>query len=460
MHPRRPFVEQGNMVDTAPDDAIAAKALTTRTGALRARLTGPTARKGILSVLDQGLLMGANFVTSVLMAAYCAKATFGTYVLTISALNLLAQMQRGFVTGPMAIAAPPLKGRELKRYLTGLLLAQMIMGSALSIGVVAAGYTVASLHAENVQLGGALAALGVGVWAMQGKMFCRGLLYSQLRPGRALVADGIGAAVQLGVVLWLLCEGKLGAVTACYAIGAGGLAGLAAGLVFSSGFLSRKLSGIRAALQESWHLGKWMFATAIAIWFVSPVLSWFLKATNDDVAVARWGAALNIANVSGPFLGGFYAMATPRFSAGLARGGVRALRRLVCEGTMVIVLGMVCFFAIVAVFGEDISRLIYRGRYEGIGLLAAMVSGSQLVAVLGAPAAAGLGAVRRVDLTFVSYLVQATLTVTLGWPLCRKWGVVGAVAVMFTAGTIASATRIGLYAKASRWHIFHGVTGE
>ena len=112
------------MVDTAPDDAIAANVLTTRTGALRARLTGPTVRKGAWATADQALVSLANFATSILLARFCPTEEYGAYVLAASIMFFVNGVHEALITAPMVILGAPKEGPELGQYVLALAAAQ------------------------------------------------------------------------------------------------------------------------------------------------------------------------------------------------------------------------------------------------------------------------------------------------------------------------------------------------
>jgi O-antigen/teichoic acid export membrane protein len=413
----------------------------------RAGFTGPAARDGLISVLDQGILMGTNFATSVLIVRYCAKETFGIYVLALSVLNLTTLLQSGIVTGPIVVIAAQRTGADLKRYLTGSMLIQMTLGLVTSISVAGCGYVALAPSHAGESLGNAMLALGFGLWAIQGKIFFRFAFYARLRTGRALFIDTLGAVVQLGAVVWLLIAGRLDATSACYALGFGGLVALIVGLALAWGEFSADISGVGAALKENWHLGRWLLGTSLAAWLIMPALPWFLKAFGGEQAVAEWGAAINIANISGPFVVGFSTMATSRFANGYAAGGSAELRRLVRKGTHVIAMGMIGFMVAIAILGEWAAGILYAHKFPGIGHLATMISVAQLVSVLGNASIAGLASMRRTDLIFVGTASQALVTVALGWMLCRMWGPPGAAGAMLVAGAVASALYVWLLGK-------------
>jgi len=408
---------------------------------VRAQVTGPAVHSGILSLTDQGLVMAANFAASVMVARFCSETSYGAYVLMLSVLNLLTQVQGGLFGGPAAVIAPPLEGREFGRYVSGLMLVQLAAGFVASAAIALTGFIIWYVSQDSREFGLTLAALGAGAWAITSKALVRSVLYARLRAGGALAMDLAGAVAQVGLLAWLFMTGRMSAVTACLALGAGGIAGLVVGGVLSARYAVADFSGLRRVIAENWRIGKWMLATGLMLWLVVPALPWFLKATSGDEAVARWGAALNIVNISGPFLGGFAAIATPRFSAGYAQGGASELRRLVLKGTVVLVLGTFAFFALVALFGEEAARILYKGRYEGLGRLAAMLSGAQFVAVLGSSAAVGLVAMRRTDLQFFTYAAQAGVTLVAGWVLCAALGTSGAAAIFLIAGGVGGALR-------------------
>ena len=59
--------------------------------------------KGILAVLDQGLIAGSNFLVGVLLARWLAPEQYGAYALAFSIFLLLFQIYHSFVLEPMSV---------------------------------------------------------------------------------------------------------------------------------------------------------------------------------------------------------------------------------------------------------------------------------------------------------------------------------------------------------------------
>ncbi len=98
--------------------------------------TGPTARKSLWALADQGAQSATNFLTSLLLAKLCAPKQFGVYVLASSALLAGSGLQGALLTGPMTVLGAGRDGDDWKRYATTLAIAQVFLG--ISMAVVAA----------------------------------------------------------------------------------------------------------------------------------------------------------------------------------------------------------------------------------------------------------------------------------------------------------------------------------
>ena len=62
--------EVENNIDRLPTDAAESNSRSGCVAVWRARLTGPTARKGVTSVIGQAVVSGTNFLTALLLAVY------------------------------------------------------------------------------------------------------------------------------------------------------------------------------------------------------------------------------------------------------------------------------------------------------------------------------------------------------------------------------------------------------
>ena len=175
----------------------------------RARLRGPTARKGVLAVADQALVSGANFATGFLMARFCTKEEFGGYVLAFSVMLFLNGLQAALITGPMMVLGAAREGDDFRRYVTALGAAQLATGAALT-GIAFAAVGVMFLLPSAEGLRGAFLGMAAALFFVQTQEFVRRVLFTRLEPARAFVNDCVFRGMQLAAVAALFLLSRRG----------------------------------------------------------------------------------------------------------------------------------------------------------------------------------------------------------------------------------------------------------
>ena len=98
--------------------------------------------KSTLSVMDQGLVSGSNFLLNVMLARWLSPEQYGAYALGFSIFLLMTAVYQSLVLEPMAVLGPILFPDRLKRYLGALLRGQSMVVFVL-VGILA------GAHADN-----------------------------------------------------------------------------------------------------------------------------------------------------------------------------------------------------------------------------------------------------------------------------------------------------------------------
>jgi len=238
-------------------------------------LTGPTARKGVVAVVDQGLLSATNFFTGFMLARLCTKEEFGAYVLAFSVMLAVNGLQAALITGPMTVLGAGKEGNDWKGYATTLAVAQLVFG----VGMTAIAFGVSILLKVTGVIGGtltgALLAMSGALFFVQGQEFCRRVLFTRLKTWRVLLNDVVYCTLQIGGIaaLWRVGGGTWGVgaseATAGYLDGrnvfylmaASTCVGTLVGLWQVAGDVSQRARMMSGHLRESWAYGKWGLAS-------------------------------------------------------------------------------------------------------------------------------------------------------------------------------------------------------
>src|SRR6266542_4967051 len=73
--------------------------------------------KGGLSIVDQGLYSGANFVLSILLARWLIPANYGIYSIAFAVYQFVFQAHNSLILEPMSVLGPAKMPHRLADYL-------------------------------------------------------------------------------------------------------------------------------------------------------------------------------------------------------------------------------------------------------------------------------------------------------------------------------------------------------
>ncbi|MHC5055097.1 MAG: lipopolysaccharide biosynthesis protein [Planctomycetota bacterium] len=409
----------------------------------RARLTGPTARKGGWAVADQALVSGTRFVTAVMLARYTDPAEFGAFVLAAAALLSVNGLQAALVTGPMTVIGAPKEEDEFRRYVATLALAQLLGGAVLAALAFAA-VGVMMLVPAAAGLRGAFGGMAAAVFFVQAQEFFRRVLFTRLLPSRVLVNDGLYCAMQLGGVfaLWRLDASAGGAVGwlsgrnvfLCVA-GSAFLAGLL-GLWQVRGFLSRNLEGARAFMRENWRFGRWALGARLGGGLTTMGVRLIVAAFGGLVGAAVYEAPRLLLAPLQILTTGAGCVIVPRASQKHADGDGKALTAFMSSTALVVGSLFVGYAAIVAVAPEFWLQLLYGSEYKGAGGVLLSWVAVYVVLGLGLLPRAFLAATRRPRIAAMLVLVEGVLCLGSCLPIVSRWGVQGVLLARSTAGAL------------------------
>ncbi len=389
-----------------------------------ARLVGPASDPvRLLSLFEQGLISGANFLALLVLARDFSVEDFGLYSFAYICLQFLVNLHRSIVVVPFVIhtAQTDGLGREGRRWrelntvavalsLAGLAIAALLvapfggpgwMRQAFLATLVFIGpnYYYEFYRRWAIQLGRyALAVAGAGLYTgiTLGGFFLATRLHSLAAAVAAYAAANLAAAA-----LFLPVVRR----TADHASGRGGKAFF----VRLRGFLTWSLLS-NLAYNGYFHL---------------PAL--ILGSMVGPVPVAAYQALRNFTqplNIVGTAVDNFD---KPRAARALAEAGVGGLRRQLLRTTLAMATVSLPYMAAVACLARPALALVYAHRYAGfedILYLWIVTSGLTLAAY---PVETGLMLLRRPDLLFRGRLLAAVAAAAICYAAVPAWGVAGAM---------------------------------
>jgi O-antigen/teichoic acid export membrane protein len=401
-----------------------------------------------MALIDQTVVSGTSFLTTILIGRWCGVDELGIYSLGLSMLVSWACVQESLIALPYTIYWHRSVQETRSEYAGSVLIHQGLL-SALAVVVLA-------VAAVLLRLTGAVPGLTTVTGVLAAVMpfallreFGRRFAFAHLHMTKALMLDLAVAAMQLAGLGWLALSGALSATTAFVAFGAACAVTGTVWLYLASGSFVIRGGQVWRTMQRSWGLGKWLFASQVALFVQGYISYWLLAWTVGTTATGVYAACMTVVLFSNPLILGLSNILAPRAALAFAQGGGAKLRRGVFRDTLLLGAAMTLFCAVVLFAGEDVMRLLYHGQqYEGHGHTVTVLALAMLASAVGMPAANGLTTIERPDAIFRTALFAVVLSVVLIWFMVAKWGLAGA-AYGFLVGNVA--------ASVGRWVVFLGL---
>jgi len=390
-----------------------------------------------LALVDQAVVSGTSFLTTVMIARWALPNELGIYAMAISLLVSWVAVQETLVLLPYTVhrhrpQAPPMEQAGSYLALSGLLsVLAMVIFSLTALGL----STAAAPHSLAV----AILILGAAVPFASLREFGRRFAFADLRVLPSLMLVLATSALQLSGLALLGHTGRLSAATACATIG---VANAVPSVVWLYLYLSRgnfasRQDQLRNTISRSWRFGKWLLATRIAEALRTQAAYWLLALVIGTAATGAYAASLSIVSFVNPIIMGFFNILLPQASLALAEGGGSRLRRETVRDALMLGVAMALFCLLVAFGGERAMQLVFHGpHYEGQGHTLLALALALLASALGMPAANALATIERSHAIFWASLIATVVTVAIASLLILNWGLVGA-AYGLLAGNVA-----------------------
>ncbi len=404
---------------------------------LRPRLRlSRTARSGFLSLADQAVVSGVNFLTTVLIGRACGPDELGIYSLGFSIVILISGVQLSLVSVPYTIYGSRMSERDRALY------AGSVLGHSVALAVLS--IICLSLSAAVLSLGIGPPGLASVLWVLAGmtpflllREFMRRFAFAHMRMATALVLDVVIAAMQIGGLAFLVATGNLSAATG-YVVA--GTACAAAGLLTLAalrGNFAVRVDRIGPSLRRNWSLGRWIFASQMAAVPYGYSLYWLLALVLGAQSTGVFAACMTIVMLAKPFVMGVGNLLEPLAANAFTEAGPDHLRRVVWTTTVLLGSAIGLFCLLVIVFGEQLLVLLYEGsQYADRGAVLATLALTELATALSIGAEHGLRVIERPEMNFWSTILAAVITLTIAAALIQYWGILGA-AISMLIGTVA-----------------------
>ena len=395
--------------------------------------------KGGLAILDQALISGSNFLIGILLGRWLMPTQFGAFSLAFSVFILLSYVYQSLLSEPQGVFGGSTYRQCLRGYLKALLGIQAVLTV---FGLVLLGGSAAVVYAMGKAdgLAGALAGVAIASPCILFFWLMRRSYYMNLAPARAAIGAFIYCTLVTGGLLAAYRWGLVSPFSAYLLMAVGAL---------GTGFFL--LSQVNKALpadtvkaptaaqawHKHWEYGRWALLVSLVSW-LTYYMYYPLVSAFSGMAAAGQLRALMI--LSQPMEQGFMALSIlflPYAARVCREKGVASSGPLVRRITLLFVAGAVVYWALLIPFKGFVFRVVYRGKYTEVAHLIPYVAvGATLWAAAFGPAIL-LRAIESPDSIFYARAVSAVLSLVVGIPATRAFGLWGVVVSLIVANLAA-----------------------
>jgi O-antigen/teichoic acid export membrane protein len=391
-------------------------------------------KKSSLSVIDQGVVSGTSFATSVLLGRFATQEDLGVYYLALSVVYFARGVQEQLVSAPYMIYCGRKEGRELAEYAGSSLIHQCVMMGA------TAGVLLVALMA-GVLPGPVATAFWLLVLAaplMLMREFARQMSFAHLDLARATALDVTAAGLQFFALLGLALCGRMSVMNTLAVLAlSSGMATIGWLATSRQGMLARAAATVRDWF-HNWQFARWALASQLLAATTPYVMPWVIAVTHGEAQTGLLGACSTLVGLSNTFLQGLCNFLSPRAAQAFSRGGVAELRGVLVK-TALLFAATLGSLAVAAFFlGEQVAMLVYGPQFVGAGPIISVLSLSVLANSIGVVAGNGLWAIERPSANFVADLCSLVVVVVTATVLVPLWGPLGAASATL-AGTATDA---------------------
>ncbi len=260
-----------------------------------------TARIGIITFADQVVVSATNFLTGVIVGRVCTKEEFGLYILGLSIVLFLMDIQNCLVSTPYTMFSPRIKGKNQAHYLGSTLVAQLIISLIAIIFLSVA----ISIFLAGVGPGGMAAVL----WAITGAITfillreqARRISFAHFHMAKALSLDIFVAIFQIGCLILFAYLDGLSTVLVYMVAGLACSIGAFAWIISIRKTIKIQLEEVLSCVRENWSFGRWLFIGSFMYMASTQLYPWLLTGFHGIFATSEFGASMSVTLLANPFL--------------------------------------------------------------------------------------------------------------------------------------------------------------
>jgi O-antigen/teichoic acid export membrane protein len=418
----------GNAAAEAARSGLSAQLLGTDRSTLFRKLL-PWAHKGGLTILDQGLISGSNFLISVLLARWLTAEQYGAYAIAFGFFVLLQLVYQSLVLEPMSVFGGSTYRNNLRGYFASLLWIHVILSLAICL-VFGATAGVSRFFGQTAGMPGALAGVTIASPCVLFFWMARRSFYLELSPNQAVYGAFVYSSFVLSA-LWIFQHHHLLSAFTAFVLIAIGSLGTGSFLMLRLRLALRPKGPsppTRTVWQQHWRYGAWALMGCFASWVPANI---FYPILGSFGGMAQSGQLKALMNLTLPLeqTKAALSMLLLPYAAGVqdAKDDGSRARVLSLRMTLLGVGIAVVYWGFIIPLDRPLFQLLYSGRYMEVAHQIPLVAvGSIFWSAAYGPALA-LRGMKSPASVFAAYTFAALASLAIGVPATWAFGLTGGI---------------------------------
>jgi O-antigen/teichoic acid export membrane protein len=406
--------------------------------------------KSVLSLLDQSIVSGTSFLTTIIIGRFCGADELGKYALAMTIVVLASNLQTAVFTSPYTIYSTRLTDCERREYAWAVLvhcIGHMFIWSSLLLvfGIVSIWLP------ENFRSIPVVGVLVVGMPFFLLREALRRFAFAHLQVMSVLVLDFVISVAQLSGMIALMSYKRLSAANVLLLIG---FVCMMTGCLMLASFRINFAVNFRNVVPElirSWRLGRWLAAVRLTAMLQTYSVQWLLVFIVSTSASGVFSASTIVVLLANPFVIGISNLLETRASHAFSTGGIRELDSVLWQSTKLLGTCMTLFCLFATLFGGMIVETTFQGiEYAHQGTTVTVLAIAAMINAWETGAIFGLRILERPDLSFRASILSLCSTVAIGFALIPCLGTVGGALAILTGDSAAASMRWYCYTTLKR----------
>jgi O-antigen/teichoic acid export membrane protein len=416
-------------------------------------------RKGTLSIIDQALFSGSNFLVSVLLARWMTVDGYGAYGVAFSIFILVSGVHNALVRSPVSVIGAKNYSTVFPPYMKRM----QAIHNLLSLG----------LAVVQALIGVVLALMGQPLLASAfwGLAVAQGfVLFYWLMRSAWYVENNIAVALQ-GTTVYAITYIASVFIFRLFmpfepfaAFLLNGAAGIVAGLYLYIRLQQSDHDTIRLpvplhnTLLECWKYGRWLVVYALVFWLTNNVYLTLAGAVSDLSTTGALKALQNLVNPVMQVLSAAGLVTLPWMSRRFAQRGIKQLQRDMLLITVLVTAGAIAYSAVIVIFRQEVVSLAYGSEYGAVAWVLPILAVTPILYAMTGQWTSGLLVIERAQLLLAVDTIGAIVTLTLGLYLTATYGLAGAAYGMVASVVVRIPALIVVWHMLSRDDAFRSTS--